>query len=86
MKNGVLESNSYSSLQNIYSQCQTAQKAYDEKKLEHDMAETMECALKATMQAEYWRGQAEALKSVLCGEVVRLEANAEPEPEADGNV
>lgn len=38
VESGALESNSYSSLQNVYSQCQVAQKAYDETKTEYDNA------------------------------------------------
>lgn len=66
------------------------------KKTAQGLEETMECALKATMQAEYWRGQANALKDFLhfyCGdqtvEGMSLDLpdmHGEPEPEDDGHV
>lgn len=58
VESGVLESNSYSSLQNVYSQCQTAEDAYDEAKIEHDSALAEYNTLKAAYTA-YADGRAE---------------------------
>ncbi len=67
-----------------------------QKKPEPGLDEVMDTALKATMQAEYWRGQADALKDFLhfyCGgqtvEGMSLDLpdmHGEPEPEDDGHV
>lgn len=58
VESGVLESNSYSSLQNVYSQCQTARNAYEEAKIEHDRALAEYNTLKAAYTA-YADGRAE---------------------------
>ena len=65
-------------------------------KPEPGLAETMDIALKATMRAEYWRGQAEAMKEFmrfyLGGQAVEdvgldlPDMHGEPEPEATDNV
>jgi len=61
------------------------------KKPEPGLAETMECALKATMQAEYWRGQADGLKWAMRfyysdNETLKREFSEVPEAGAEGDV
>lgn len=53
------------------------------KEPDNDLAEAMELALKATSNAEYWRGQADALK--WCCRFY-FGDEAKPEPEATGDV
>lgn len=65
--------------------------AHDEKKEpEPGLAETMDVALKATMQAEYWRGQADGMKWAMRfyysdNETLKREISEVPEPEADSH-
>lgn len=58
------------------------------KKTAPGLAESMEIALKSTMQAEYWRGQAEALKEFMRfswgADAVEDDVDTEP-PEAEAD-
>lgn len=68
-----------------------AMEAESQKKPEPGLTETMDVALKATMQAEYWRGQADGMKWAMRfyysdNETLKREISDVPEPEADDHV